>query len=311
MNILIFVMTMLMLLSLMTYAKLSSYRHLEIKQLSFNYYMLNEERESINLGMETQYQNTEGSKSGSDEKKNQPKTNATRRISVNWLFDKKLRESKPLEFKQTSILFKNLLDALYADQKFYKEALLENPDIVHQLIDTLIKIIDDRGSDKSLKNITEIANFEIPDKKMHEFFYRIMKGFPPADIVEREDSEKKPESSLPKESEDDPKEEYVSSMGYYSLFNFIDLKNNAIRIYLASPEVLNAVYDDSVVKQIIEERNNLFKQVNAGMDAAELTKHFKLELSGRQRNGIEESLLDFTVSKTNPKTYDKLKNYCY
>jgi len=55
MNVLIFVMTMLMLLSLLTYARLESYRNSQVFQIFFTYYMEKDERGYQNLAAEKLY----------------------------------------------------------------------------------------------------------------------------------------------------------------------------------------------------------------------------------------------------------------
>jgi hypothetical protein len=301
MNVLLFVMSMLMLLSLMTYTRLNTFRNSEIKQLAFTYYMKAEERKVINEGMVNQYDTTKGStNTKTDEQDKTPKVNATRRIPAKLLINSKERKKKEAEWQQTKRLLLNLIDVLYRKQSFYQEAIKENSQAISQLIDSIVSTIDALDKESEIKNIDDLSTLQLPDPAMHELFYRIMKGSPPADIVIKKDKEDLCSVTPPQEGSEDG-EEGISAMGYYSLFNFIDGKEVPIRVYLASQQVLEASFPADVAEQIIQTRNNLYKQAKAGQDKAALSNAFQSQFAGRQREGIDLKLLNFTVTETNPK----------
>ena len=64
------------------------------------------------------------------------------------------------------------------------------------------------------------------------------------------------------------------------------------------------IYDNpALVKEIEETRLNLYKQVkDESLTKDEATEEFQKQF-GKQREGIEEKVLDFRVTKTNPKDY--------
>jgi len=56
MNVLIFVISLLMMLALLTYGRLDMYRNFSITQLEFERYMVEDQRKAINKGAEQWYQ---------------------------------------------------------------------------------------------------------------------------------------------------------------------------------------------------------------------------------------------------------------
>ena len=87
MNVLLYVMTMLMLIVLISYARLETYRSSQIYQVLFKHYMENDERGYINLLVEQQY-NTTAVSSKENDKRNPP-IHANPRLSISMLLDKK------------------------------------------------------------------------------------------------------------------------------------------------------------------------------------------------------------------------------
>ena len=166
MNVLIFVMTMLMLLSLMTYARLNLYRKMAIYEIFFNNYMKNDERAYMNAAMETQYKKTKGSTKDKKDKNNAPKINATARLSLILLTDKNMREKKPKEWEQTKLLLKNLIRGLYRDEPFFKEASRRNPHFDDDLITALVQTVDALPEKKKIKKATDLANLTLADKDL-------------------------------------------------------------------------------------------------------------------------------------------------
>ena len=87
--------------------------------------------------------------------------------------------------------------------------------------------------------------------------------------------------------------------------DFISLNPNLkIRVFLAPPTLLKAIYgDEHHVNKIIETRNELYAEVmkKEGKDPNLATKEFENTFKGRLTSFDEETLLDYTVSKTDPR----------
>ena len=104
MNVLIFVMTMLMLLTLMTYAKLETYRSSQVFQVLLEHYMQKDERGYINLAAEDTYDGIKKVAKKTDtepvEEAPKPKAEGNARLSLALIKDKSKRDSNPQEWQQ-------------------------------------------------------------------------------------------------------------------------------------------------------------------------------------------------------------------
>jgi hypothetical protein len=91
------------------------------------------------------------------------------------------------------------------------------------------------------------------------------------------------------------------------LLYFITLDDaDKIRVYLASRELLKAIFDDpQVVDSIISLRHELYKKVsNDSISNDEASAQFKTIVAPRSDPNFDDTILDFHVTKTNPKNYE-------
>lgn len=312
MNVLIFVMTMLMLLALMTYARLDSYRNSQTLQIIFKYYMENDERGYINLQAEPTYDSIKVATKSEKDKNNEPKADGSPRIGIQLLIDKTKRDAQPKEWLQTQILLKNLIVSLYKDQPFFKSAMVERPSLPDDLIADIIRAADALPEDQKLQSAKELANLRLDDPKLDQIFYKILHGIPYKKIEPKknEDLNSEAESTVetdqtdmaPKKGESD----FESTKGYYSLLDYITTDSPPkIRIYLAPRNVLNAIFHDpNVVDAIIKQRKQLYRQALKDEDNKELSETFKTHFDNLKDSAIDTNSLSYKVSKTNPKDYE-------
>ena len=96
-----------------------------------------------------------------------------------------------------------------------------------------------------------------------------------------------------------------SEKGYFSLLDFINLSSyTTIRVYLAPREVLETIFPDKgVVDEIIAQRQRLHQQAIDEADTKELGLSFKNQFEPRRDPSIDATMLNFSVTKTNPATY--------
>ena len=91
--------------------------------------------------------------------------------------------------------------------------------------------------------------------------------------------------------------------GYVSLYDFITLAPGPkVRMFLASRELLQAIFDDSsVVENVISTRHELFLQIESGkIDAGVANQQFQQAFLSKVSSGLTEDVLDFTI-KVNSK----------
>ncbi len=313
MNILTVVMVLLMVLSLMTYAKLETFRSTRILDQFFIYYMENEERGYINEHAVDEYKVTPMTPKGKG--KSAKKAPALPRMSIALLLEKKASEEKPDQWKQFATLFKNLTDSLYHDHPFYQEALAERPTAIDEILVLLSKKID--KLEQKPKHAADLANITLGDEGLDLLLYKMFLGAPYKDILktptanegkDRGEADTDEDEEVLKEEAD----EFNSPLGYYSLLDFVTLsKSEKVRIYLAPREMLTAIFHDpALVDEIIAQRQELYKLAldnkdQKALDALSIS--FQAQFDHRRDPAIDSARLDYTVNKTNPKEYERSK----
>lgn len=310
-----------MLLALMTYTRVETYRSSQIFQLIFEHYMQGSERGFINQAAETIYNDikvtTKSAKNGEKEGKKKS-SGASSRISIAWLFDKKPSDQKPQEVQQMQLLLKDLILQLYSPQSFFQKAIQENPYIVDELLSNIRDAIARLPSDKKMKKTSELSSLILPNEELNTLLYKMLRGAtyeevikPPSfeyqesnEIVNGDKSETDEEAVS---TESNQVEDHHSPKGYYSLLDFITMnKSSKIRVYLAPKEVLQTIFPDKgTVERILYEREEFYREARRGADTDSLETHFKNQFDSQRNPSIDEATLDYSISKTNPKTYLK------
>jgi hypothetical protein len=308
MNVLMFVMTMLMILALLTYARLDAIRSLVSTQKEFERYMEGSERKFLNEKAQERYDMTvvsnRAASTGQPGNPNKP-TGASPRLSWSFLTNKNPNELAAQSQKQLS---KELIQILFGQQSFYIEAIKERPNIIEELFEVLPRVIDQLPKEEKIKSANDLANLDLGDKMLNAFFYKLLKGFPKASTTH---STEEAESSILNEQSKDNGEDEVEVQDSFqehqaeenevSLLDYITIKaSNKIRVYLAPPALLLAIYkDQGVVQEIVRERQNLYREIRQGkLENAQATEQFKNNFS--RRSTPYGDMLDFTVSKVKP-----------
>lgn len=320
MNILLFVTTMLMLLTLMTYAKLDSFRNAQVFQVLYEHYSEKDERGHINLAAEKTYEKIkiapkadkqpgkEDKPGKEDNKEKAPKATGTARISLAAFKTRSLRDSKPQEWQQSKLLLKNLMTTLYKDQPFFIEMEHKRPQFLDEMLNGLASAADALPKEKKWLKVQDIANLSLGDPDLDHILYLMSKGAPYKEVVK--DTPQPKAESTNEESDDATEtpstEEFKSPKGYYSLFDFVTMNpSQKVRVYLAPKEVLKSIYhSDEMVNEIISERRELYLQAKNGGDSAALTKALESRFDGARDPAISKETLDYTVTKTDPKKYE-------
>lgn len=316
MNVLIFVMTLLMLLALMTYARLETFRNSQVFQIIFKDYMEKDERGYFNSKAHAVYTSikvntNEGNKGANAKAEGNP------RLGILLLMDKSLRESKPQEWNQTKILLKNLLEVLYGQQPFYRQAIKKRYTIADDLINAITETADGLPKEKKLKTAADLANLKLEDPELNIFLYKILQGAAYREIngggiseitppIEAGNEEPEVDQSQEDSGVANEALEYKSIEGYYSLLDFITATSMPkVRVFLAPREILQSIFHDKqVVDMIIQSRKQYYRQVVNGADPKELSDGFKNEFERYKDSSVDDTSLNFTVTKTNPKYYE-------
>lgn len=333
MNILLFVTSMIMVMAMLTYARLETYRSFSLLQAEFKHYMDDTERGYINLAAENWYINSPGkTKSSSPNEPPKPppkikspeaedkskKASSRSRLSFASFVDQKKKTAHEKEFPKLFLLAKKLIYVLYKDQPFFKEMEQKRADFVDGLLNALM-VADNLPKDQKLKRASDLANLNLGDEELNAVFYKMLQktvqrtkkkiqpledhtatefiGQPQEDKGEDDDSERESGNRF----------EYNTPKGFYSLLDFITLQDaTKIRVFLAKKQLLLAIFDDpAAVNAIIETRNDLYKKVKSkAMTPEQASEVFKNQFASVSDPNFDDSILDFKVTATNPKNYD-------
>lgn len=279
------VMTMLLILSVMTYARIESFRDLIGLKSQFEWYMQEYERNYSNEANDKKYkkQNPKKGQPGDDPdtRPEAPARKACSKLSLYYLLKKKDREANHDVYNQQILLAKLLIHQLYSDAPFFIKAEEKYPDIVDATLQSLMNAAEKLPKNQKITNAADLASINLGDEQLNEFFYHILKGTVKID-------------------EQDEAETYPSLIDYVSVEN-----KPQVRVYLAPHDLLMAIYgNEGLVKEVEEIRNSLYEKVkDESMTKEEATQEFEKQIGNKQREGIDEKTLNFWVSKTNPKTY--------
>lgn len=269
-----------MLLTLITYGRLESFRGFGFVQKQFEEYMKNKERQYVNKEAIKRYENTPATRREKKEKEENERQSASSKLSFRLLIDKKEREAYPDKLDPHRTLAKRLIAVLYGNQPFYKKLEEKRPAFVDEIFDRIMLETENQ--------IKELANIEFADLELNEAFTNMLKG------QEAKAAEK-------------DKQIVRGNEGYPPLINFITLqpKKLVIRVYLASEPLLMAIYGNhDAVNEILTTRNRLYHEVKVrkAMTVQEAQEELT-GLCGRFATDIPKSMLNFSVSNTNPKGY--------
>lgn len=308
MNILVFVMTILMLLASLTYARLENFRSQSLLKAQFENYIKTVERRVFNEAAKHMYDKVKV-RSRVTQKNESQKTNATPRLSWYLIVNASARENDPEMFQKIVDLSKQLLFILYSQQKFFIEAQEERPNVLEELIMAFMDAADQQQlKGKKLKEAANLANWEFSDPLLNEFAYKIFKGLPKLEEAPKQvdDLVVKTVTADEEEQAREDAEEFKSDIGYESFLDYITLKSKKIRLFLASkPLLLAIVGDEVIVNEILELRYNLYRAMinTEKMAPQKARENFKSAVTSRVAN-LDEALFDFTITKVNPKDYE-------
>lgn len=319
MNILIYVSTLLMLLAIMTYARVENFRSTAGFEYGFVHRIGMEQQEVLSNKAEAWYGRLRPNSHANcrDESANPL---AGSRLSVHLLLNEKKRDNHPEEYKATRALLKQLLVELYAKEQFFQEIAIKQPNFLDSILNDIQSSASMLPKEQTITNATAMLNLKINDQELHSIFVKMMHGLPKLENVDMETEKRsnilQPIEYTEKLDIDDEGQVAVETSethapsGYVSLLDFITTRPTLkVRVFLASEPLLMAIYGDpQLVESIIEKRQEYYKTLKAHKEddkkvKADLTNQFKQEFEQKGNAGEYSKILDYTVTRTNPKDY--------
>lgn len=271
-----FVLSIVMLLSILSYSNLRAFLNFSIVQNEYQRYLGEQEQSFYNHEVERLYNRERKSASHSSHSKAGVK-HLKRTLNIrNWLDPRCTDSTKD----QYGLIVERLMDHLYKNQPFFGRFYKERPDLNKQILNHL----KDKG--KPLQG--HLANIDLGDSVLQEAFAAMLAG-----NIDAEQWEKKSKQG-------------IDLQGYYrSLNDFIDYVGESERklsIYLARKELLYAIYNDSnIVLAVIQCRNECYQKYKDDRNTGEtmLQQHIPI--------GFDPQLFDFSTSGTKPPDYAATK----
>lgn len=316
MNVLIYVMTVLMIISVLTYAKLESFRLFSSLEASFKHYMSSTERLPLDRMNKKMYDSIKIlSKNVGQRELPNPSSS---RLSFHMFVKKEMRENSPEAYAQTRELAKVLMSNLYGNQRFFQEIALKRQNFLDEILNEIQHASEEQDKIR-LKNATALSKLKFSDLELQYVFFLMLHGLPNLDeqklikptpevgfggVLDIEDKAANSEEEMLAKVES---EEAKAPPGYASLIDYITVKPaTKIRVFLASRELLVSIYGTpELADAIIENRRDLYRQVrNKVLQPQQASEQFKSQFSSSGTALTFAAILDFAVTNTNPKNYE-------
>lgn len=279
MNILIFVMTMLMMLSILTYAKFASFRASSIVQYQFEQFIQKSERRYVSEKAKALYTNIHLKRR---DQKERNIIRGGRALSIGILLDAENLNKEPVKYQRTMDMLIELANGLYSKYDFYRVMKSEKrPMFLQEIVKDIQEKVAFQPDGQKISvgtPVSALANIELSDEELHDVYYKMLRTVHSVD-------EKVPECP--------------------SLLDYISLDNKPISVYLAPKEVLEVIFADSdAVEGAMARREQIYKKLtsddkNESISPANAMKDFQNDFAGKLKVPID--MVTFEVSKTNPK----------
>jgi hypothetical protein len=272
MNVLPFVIALLLILSVVTIEKFEGFKNSIIIQKEYQTHMEEKERKAFNLRQENL----------ADIHQIDTPT-SQRQLNFRYFIDKESRKhGRDGEMKQIRQINSDLMKVLYGHTTFFQDLEQKRPNFTNEILDALIVATDKLSKKNKIRTIEEISRIELEDEELQEAFYKMLKGTVTKQEL-RESEEKNPNFF------EDLKNHRKNYLSYLTFIHFD--KSSTIKVRFASKELLTAIFgEEELVDTIIEKRKELCAQENADATLFE-------EFRGKQKNGIADALLDFSIKK--------------
>lgn len=300
MNILVIVISILMLLSIMTYARLQGFLTAVAVRSEAVCIMQVFSREDANEEVLNRYENTVAKSSDDEDKIRGKNIDADKKINFSLWSQKEVRAENGADLEFMTPILKKLIENIYKDRPFYQKIIEKRPEFLDQLINALSEAMLAKEQAKlSLKKPEDIANLQLDDPELQDALTHMFRR--PVDIRSAEEACKR----MRKKAGDDY--EIVKGPVFTDYVSFGGNKVKPFRIYLAGRPLLLAIYrDPATVEGIIAMRRSLLNQLNpitgdpleAAKEAA--SNQFEQAFRSKLPADIPPAKADFHVTKTAP-----------
>jgi len=281
MNILMYVMTMLMLFTMLTYARLETFRSFFHTQKEFEHHMTSTERKTLNDKAFALYNAMRGKRESTDPGKARP-PKGIKKLGWSILFDKNKQKEQSLKYQQVLDVSVRLIYSIFRHNHTFIDLVKEDADIVERLLKAIGDAAEERESSQKIRRDRDLESLNLSDPKLNHLFYLLLKGV-------YADNEKNQQQDK-----------------VVRLDDYVTLSNDPLRPYLASQKILLAIYQEqNIVDKICERRTAIYKQLNkyTGQQLEDAKKQYMEEFSDYLQ-GLSSQLslefIDASVTTTQP-----------
>lgn len=301
MNLLIFVLAILLVISSISYQSLDRYRLGAILRTNWDRFMRVEatcqynqavEEEWRELKKTTNEEETPSTEPTKEAEKQEPKAApetedvSNRKLNFRFLVNPDYLEKYPQEAQAMLSVVKNLIQLLYAQHPFYQQMVQERPDVLDELFSELRQ---KQGAPPKINKAQRLFLLLPNDEKLQMLWYQLLKQNPldPAVGVELGEN---------------------SQCAQVSLLNYLNKGNSdskTIRLYLAPRPILWAIFQNREnMQKVIEKRLELFREVSQEEKSAQMASaEFKAFSEPLLTQEGLKPILNYRVSKTDPHYY--------
>lgn len=293
MNVLILVLTMLSLLTIMTYSKLESFLDHAGVRIEYERYMQKNERETINMLEERRYTNSKLKVDKENKDAKEQKERAEAKMSIRSILrsppENETQQAKDQREKnnaQITQLLARLMREVYGKMPFFKEAEKKHPHLAEDIISEMIETISKSPCKLKFSHVRDLGNIPLKTPKLREVFYKMLKG-EEASWAYNKDGEK-----------------VLVSKCYPSLTDFVSVSNaKKIRVWLAEPALIRAIF--RYPDEILSRRKELYGYIDKKSETPEGATTEMQIFRSPTATDVDLNMLDFTASKTRPPSKEK------
>lgn len=290
MNLLIFVMALLMLMATITYSRLEHYLTTQVQSIEW--------QGRVRVGVRTLFNQdplsckTKPKPPSSEDALTQTTPKGYGKIPDKYFILPSYRSQHDENLLKAQELFKTLVRILYSDQPFFKNLERDRPTFLDEMLNEITEVSS--RAQKKPKSFEDLMYEKWGDPDIKRAFSLMLQST----VSYRRP---KPEILIRGEEMKDLEIEKTAPLGQLTLEDYFhDKTTDKIRIWLAQPELLLALYQNQeLVDNLIKERKELYKAVSRDLTPASEASKLLEQNYGHNRSPYE-ALIDFTVTKTKP-----------
>lgn len=308
MNLLIFVLAFLLVLSAISYQSMLHYKTNALIGNVFDTYIRVEEPCEFNKAVEREYRSLKRSKGKKLSKKDQEQeedklqgAESSSTINFRFLIDPSYPKDHPQETEMMEDTLKRLIFFLYGDQEFFKETILKRPSALEDLFSALRTANEAIPEKDRVKSVERINVLHLTDPILQKLWEDLLRKNP----LSISNLEKMFDITKAQVQENE-----LDQCVKVSLADYLNARTPLkLSVYLAPRAILFALLqNENDVQEIIKKRKELYLEVsrkNSPKPTPEATTEFEQFLEQFSSLMSQKLILNLKVLTANPSDYEE------